>query len=219
VEERIRFRAGDLCLEGLWRPKAGAPVAVITHPHPLYGGDMHNPVVTSITDSFMRKGYATLRFNFRGTGASEGGFDDGLGERQDLLAALEWVHQQTKAPICVAGYSFGAWVAAGAAAAGQIGKSPLFLVSPPVAFLTFAEVGPPLAIEAVVVGRRDDFAPLPQVKTLLARWQASATLAVIEDCDHFYSHHLAQLEAALADRIPTDASGSTPCPAAGSLDN
>jgi alpha/beta superfamily hydrolase len=201
MEERISFFSGSLRLEGLWRPGADRAV-VVTHPHPLYGGDMHNPVVATIANSFARKGYAILRFNFRGTGASEGDFDDGPGERQDLAAALDWVAERTALAPVVAGYSFGAWVAAGAAAAGQLGKPPLFLVSPPVAFISFESMAAPPALRAVVTGTRDDFAPLTEVRALLERWQATETLAVIEDSDHFYGSRLSQLAGALKTRIP-----------------
>jgi hypothetical protein len=163
---------------------------------------MDNPVVATITNCFAHKGHATLRFNFRGAGASEGAFDDGPGERRDLAAALDWVAQRSSAPLCVAGYSFGAWVAAGAAAEGRMEGIPLFLVSPPVALLSFEGMAAPPALGAVVAGTRDEFAPLPQVHALLERWQAPDALTVIEDCDHFYGGHLAQLAAALKDHIP-----------------
>lgn len=201
MEERIKFSADNLRLEGVWRPAASDRAVVVTHPHPLYGGDMHNPVVTTIADSFAAQGYATLRFNFRGTGASEGGYDDGPGERRDLAAALAWVRERTGAVASVAGYSFGAWVAAGAASDGQLGKTPLHLVSPPVAFISFEEMAPPADLETVVAGTRDAFAPLSGVRALLDRWNAAPTLAVIEGCDHFYSGRLPQLSQLLADRI------------------
>jgi uncharacterized protein len=202
MENRVTFLSGNLRLEGLWRP-AGARAVVVAHPHPLYGGEMHNPVVAIIAECFARQGYATLRFNFRGAGASEGGFDDGPGERRDLAAALDWVAERTPARPCVAGYSFGAWVAAGAAAGGLLGKTPLFLVSPPVSFLSFAAMAAPPDLYAVVTGSRDELAPPVQVRALLERWQAEETLAVIENCDHFYSGCLPQLVDALNNRIPT----------------
>jgi alpha/beta superfamily hydrolase len=201
MEERITFSSGSLRLEGLWRP-SGTRAVVVTHPHPLYGGDMHNSVVTTIANAFARKGYAPLRFNFRGTGASEGGYDDGPGERQDLAAALNWVAERTALPPAVAGYSFGAWVAAGAGAEGRLGNAPLFLVSPPVAFLSFETIAAPPALSAVTAGTRDDFAPLPQVRALLKRWHATDTLDVIPNGDHFFSGCLAQLTDALDSRIP-----------------
>ncbi|MDJ0781074.1 MAG: CocE/NonD family hydrolase [Desulfosarcinaceae bacterium] len=202
MEKRIQFQSGSLLLEGLWRPGPTGQAVVVAHPHPLYGGDMHNPVVATIADSFASKGYATLRFNFRGTGGSEGRYDDGPGERQDLAAALKWARQQSAAAACVAGYSFGGWVAAGAAVEGHLDGAPLYLVAPPVGFISFDALSAPPALTAVVAGTRDDIAPLPQVRALLARWQAEELLSVIADCDHFYSGCLPRLAEALASRIP-----------------
>lgn len=206
MEERITFLSEGLRIEGLWQQLSPTHAAVVTHPHPLYGGDMHNPVVTTIVDSFARKGYATLRFNFRGTGASEGCYDDGPGEQHDLLAALDWVSARTTAKTSVVGYSFGAWVAAGAAAAGHLNAGTLLLVSPPVAFISFDQIGPPPGLTTVVTGSRDEFAPLSQVRALVERWQVSQALAVIDPCDHFYSGCLSQLGNILNACIPaTDA--------------
>ena len=218
MEKRITFLSDNLRLEGIWRPVSAARAVVVTHPHPLYGGDMHNPVVTTIADSFAQQGYATLRFNFRGTGASEGGFDDGPGERRDLEAALNWVRERISAQACIAGYSFGGWVAAGAASdavalsaagaaaetagEGLLKKAPLYLVSPPVGFISFDNLAAPPALSAVVAGTRDEFAPLTRVRALLERWQATQTLEVLEGCDHFYSGFLSQLARVLAGRIP-----------------
>jgi alpha/beta superfamily hydrolase len=207
MEERITFLSEGLRIEGLWRQQSPTHAAVVTHPHPLYGGDMHNPVVTTIVDSFARKGYATLRFNFRGTGASEGGYDDGPGEQRDLLAALDWVSARTTAKTSVAGYSFGAWVAAGAAAAGHLNGGNLVLVSPPVAFISFDQMGFPPGLTTVVAGARDEFAPLSQVRALVERWQVSQTLAVIDACDHFYSGRLPQLGNILDGCIPAVVTG------------
>lgn len=202
MEELISIQSENLRLEGLWRPQSPTHVAVVTHPHPLYGGDMYNPVVTTIVDRFARKGYATLRFNFRGTGASEGAYADGPGEQRDLLAALDWISARTTAKTNVAGYSFGAWVAAGAAAKGRLNAGTLLLISPPVAFLSFDGMGLPPGLTTVVTGTRDEFAPLSQVHALVQRWQVSQTLEVLDDCDHFYSGRLPQLDNILDACIP-----------------
>lgn len=202
MEERVTFLSDKLRIEGLWQQQSPTHAAVVTHPHPLYGGDMHNPIVAAIGDSFARKGYSTLRFNFRGTGASEGDYDDGPGEQQDLLAALDWVGARASARTSVAGYSFGAWVAAAAAAAGNLNAGPLLLVSPPVGFISFEQMGPPPGLNTVVAGTRDAFAPLSKVRALVERWQVSHLLEVIDDCDHFYSGLLPQLGKLLDSHIP-----------------
>lgn len=207
MEERISFQSGSLRLEGIWQQRSPTHAAVVTHPHPLYGGDMHNPIVTTIVDSFARQGYSTLRFNFRGTGASEGDYSDGPGEQQDLLAALDWIKTRVSTQISLAGYSFGAWVAAATAAQGGLHKAPLFLVSPPVAFISFDHVDRPPGLTAIVAGTGDEFAPLAQVRSLVARWQASQTLQLIDGCDHFYSGCLPRLDKVLNACIPALAPG------------
>lgn len=209
MNERISFQSGNLRLEGIWQQQSSSHAAVVTHPHPLYGGDMHNPIVTTIVNSFARKGYSTLRFNFRGTGASEGDYDDGPGEQQDLLAALNYVSARTTAQASVAGYSFGAWVAASAATSGHLKGASLLLVSPPVGFISFEKMEQPPGLTTVVAGTKDDFAPLEQVQALVERWKTAPALKVIDGCDHFYSGHLPQLGKLLDNCIPTIDTGHT----------
>lgn len=207
MEKRISFQSENLHLEGIWQQQSPTHAAVVTHPHPLYGGDMHNPIVTTIVDSFARKGYSTLRFNFRGTGASEGDYSDGPGEQRDLLAALDWTRARVNTQTSVAGYSFGAWVAAATATDSDLHNTPLFLVSPPVAFISFDHVDRPPGLTTVVAGTRDEFAPLVQVRSLVARWQAPQTLQAIDGCDHFYSGSLPHLDKVLNACIPAIARG------------
>ena len=87
MEEAVRIPAGPLTLEGLLGRRPGAEGVVVTHPHPLYGGDMHNDVVEALVDAYARAGFTTLRFNFRGTGGSGGRFDGGVGETAARRAA------------------------------------------------------------------------------------------------------------------------------------
>jgi alpha/beta superfamily hydrolase len=91
-EIQVSFRSGDLRLEGLLAsPCANAPAAVVCHPHPAYGGSMDNNVVDAILAAMWQAGYATLRFNFRGVGASEGEHDAGPGEVDDAVAAMAFL--------------------------------------------------------------------------------------------------------------------------------
>jgi alpha/beta superfamily hydrolase len=88
MEEKITFMSDIYQIEGcLWKG-SGDEGIVITHPHPLYGGDMHNPVVTTIAQAYQKKGFTVLRFNFRGAGNSQGAYADGRGEQEDVRAAL-----------------------------------------------------------------------------------------------------------------------------------
>ncbi len=101
-------------LEGRYAPgkTANAPIALILHPHPKAGGHMNNPVTVQLYHLFMKRGFATLRFNFRGVGKSQGEFDSGIGELADAASALDWLQAMNpQASQCwVAGYSFGAWI-------------------------------------------------------------------------------------------------------------
>src|SRR3984893_5546717 len=118
-EIQVSFRSGDLNLEGLLaNPGEGAPAAVVCHPHPLYGGSMYNNVVEAILAAMWQLGYSTLRFNFRGVGASEGEHDGGVGEDADAAAAMACLFSQPGVRnngAVMAGYSFGAMVAVAAA--------------------------------------------------------------------------------------------------------
>jgi hypothetical protein len=101
-------------LEGRYSPgkRDNAPIALILHPHPKAGGHMNNPVAVQLFHLFMKRGFAVLRFNFRGVGRSQGEFDSGIGELADAASALDWL--QTANPAAeqcwVAGYQFGAWI-------------------------------------------------------------------------------------------------------------
>lgn len=101
-------------LEGRYQPSAdpSAPIAMILHPHPQFGGNMNNPITYNLFYMFQKRGFTTLRFNFRGIGRSQGEFDHGSGELLDAASALDWVqtlHPESKS-YWVAGYSFGAWI-------------------------------------------------------------------------------------------------------------
>jgi len=87
-EERVFFKSNGLKIEGLISESETLNGVVVTHPHPLYGGDMNNNVVESVVRAYGKKGYTTLRFNFRGVGRSEGGYDEGTGEQGDVRAAV-----------------------------------------------------------------------------------------------------------------------------------
>jgi uncharacterized protein len=125
-EERVSFKSGELTLEGLLaKPEGSDPVrgGVICHPHPLYGGSMYNNVVDAALAAMWELGWATLRFNFRGVGASEGEHTSGPGEAADAAAAVEFLTEQPgvqRDGAILAGYSFGAMAAM--AAAPQISK-------------------------------------------------------------------------------------------------
>jgi len=200
MEKKVCFRSGDFELQGLFESGRTNRGVVITHPHPLYGGDMHNPVVDVIRRAYRMKGVATLRFNFRGTGESEGGHDNGVGEQDDVLAALSFLTESGFQPVDLAGYSFGAWVNA-LTLQGEGRTENLVMVSPPVAFVDFASIGRLPGLRLVVTGSRDEIAPPDVIRQVLPIWNPSAHFDIIDGSDHFYGRHARQLEDVLGRHI------------------
>jgi uncharacterized protein len=187
MEQKIRFETDDgIRLEGLLREGNNGRGVVIAHPHPLYGGDMHNTIVGILQDTFQEKGYSTLRFNFRGTGASSGSFDDGNGEQQDVKAALEMLRSTNASPVDLAGYSFGAWVIARAVAETGIACHRVCMVAPPVGMLSFPPDLTLPDLSFAVTGSKDPFAPPETLAQQVRLWSPAARLEVIRGADHFF---------------------------------
>jgi alpha/beta superfamily hydrolase len=165
-------------------PGARAGV-VLCHPHPLYGGDMDSIVVLRAREACARRGLATLRFNFRGVGASTGRHDEGRGEQDDVHTALGDLRRRLPAgaPVALAGYSFGAATAAAVAAKGAV--SGLALIAPP---LRLASLPPPVAVTGpvlIVVGAEDQYCPTEALEAIREALP-QATITVIEGADHFF---------------------------------
>ncbi|MCP4755639.1 MAG: alpha/beta hydrolase [Proteobacteria bacterium] len=196
MEEKISFQSDGFQIEGLLSQNTGDRGVVITHPHPQYGGDMHNNVVASLQRVYQENGYTTLRFNFRGVGASQGSFDDGRGEQSDVNAALEHLTNIGMRTVDLAGYSFGSWVNARVAAENTSIQN-LVMVSPPVDFMNFTDVESLPCLRLVVVGSQDDFASAEAVEKAVSAWNPDARMEVIEGCDHFYFGYSRQLESIL----------------------
>lgn len=199
MEENVDFLSGNDVIEGLYEKNTGERGAVITHPHPLYGGDMHNDVVKTITRAYRNKRYATLRFNFRGVGASQGAFDNGVGEQEDVFAAVAFLKDKGIRAIDLAGYSFGVSVNIRAIGKAFVAEhiERMVMVSPPVGFIDVNRVRPISKRIWVITGSRDQIAVLRSIEKLLAQWNPEAQLSVIEGADHFYSGYMDQLESIL----------------------
>ena len=202
IEETVFFASGPLRLEGRLHRASEPDAVVITHPHPLYGGEMGNPVVKTLAEVYQRLGYSTLRFNFRGVGASEGDYGDGVGEQDDVRAAAAHLRALGKTVTDLAGYSFGAWV--------NLRLNPPLatvrrqvLVAPPVAFMDFAPVAAPPTELAVIVGDCDRMGPLATLRALLPDWHPAARLYIVTGADHFFGAAPGQL-AALAEAALTE---------------
>lgn len=197
MAEKIVFTCDGLQLEGLLTAGTNCQAAVITHPHPLYGGDMGNTVVGAMADAYAGLGCTTLRFNFRGVGRSQGKHDQGQGEQRDALAAVSYAQQlETISTVFMAGYSFGSWVNM-RAAAQSTRLLPQIMVSPPVAFMDFGSPAKIPGLELVVTGASDDIAPVNKINRYLSVWNRHAPLEVIAGADHFYAGCLGALKQVL----------------------
>jgi len=201
--------APGLTLEAALALPADATVgAVLCHPHPLYGGDMHNPVVVRAAEVCSEAGLATLRFNFRGVGASSGVWDGGHGEQDDVRAALARLGALLVAPARVAlvGYSFGAAMAAAVAATGAA-LGGLALLAPPLALRGLDGFAPPTALAGpllLLAGSDDEYCPRERLERLGATLPG-AEVRVIEGANHFFFGRLFPLGDALgawAARVP-----------------
>jgi uncharacterized protein len=166
-------------------PSDGRGGFVICHPHPLYGGDMANPVVTRAAEVAQAAGYGTLRFNFRGVGASEGAHDKGQGEQDDVRAAMAALaaHLPAGTPLGVIGYSFGAAMAARALRPAHP-AAPLALIAPPLGMYDWGFLRPGPGRLLLVAGTEDAYCPVEALERLAAA--AGAERRVIEGANHFF---------------------------------
>ncbi len=194
-EEKVFFGEDQIRLEGLFAASGGTRGAVISHPHPLMGGDMENPVVETVARALFTAGISTLRFNFRGVGGSAGSFDEGRGEQEDLLAALAFLEDRGLREILPAGYSFGAWVNAGVL--GRRALAPAIFVAPPIERFPFDLETLQNRVGIIVCGDRDPYCPADGVRIMAAA--LSCRLAFIPGADHFFLSR----ETELADCIAT----------------
>jgi len=200
MEEIIVFQSKGLELEGLVGKKISDKGVVITHPHPLYGGDMYNHVVEQITRVYQSRGYITLRFNFRGVGGSSGNYDNGMGEQEDVLSAISCLKDMGAKTVDLAGYSFGSWVNACVVSRDAF-VNRLVMVSPPVGFVSFDSIGMLTPLALVVTGSEDDIAPENLIMEKMKVWNPGARFEAIEGADHFYSGHGNELEQILSEVI------------------
>ena len=178
----------DVPVEGLVKG-----TAFIAHPHPLFGGTMHNKVVQTLARAFVQCGWQAVRFNFRGVGASAGQFDAGRGETDDMLALIQQVAAQ--GPLALAGFSFGAFVTSHVAQALAPARAPekLVLVGTAASRFEVAPVAPELHEYTLVLhGEQDDTVPLTSVMDW-ARPQA-LPITVIPGVSHFFHGQLPLLK-------------------------
>ena len=171
-------------------------IALVCHPHPLFGGTMDNKVVTTLCRAVREGGGAALRFNFRGVGHSQGAYSEGLGETEDLVAALHWLQGQFPGrALWLAGFSFGAFVAARGAEVLQANGTPaahLLLVAPPVTNFDLASIS----------DTDDEVVEASAVHRFVATSPPAPELIRFPDCGHFFHGRLIDLKALAKSRLP-----------------
>jgi len=173
---------------------AGAPnathAALVCHPHPLFGGTLHNKVVFHAMKALNNFGFPVLRFNFRGTGLSEGEHASGIGELDDVRTALAWLEREFPLPIVFAGFSFGAAVGLRAACDYDRVSALIGLGVPAVPIPTNAAVPKP---KLFISGARDNFAPPGTIESLVSTFAEPKKLIRIEAGDHFFEGRLREM--------------------------
>jgi alpha/beta superfamily hydrolase len=189
--ETLRGPAGKLeAILNTGKPDARYAV-VVAHPHPLFGGTMHNKVVYHAAKAFSGFGLPVLRFNFRGTGLSEGVHDEGRGERDDVLAALDWMEREYGLPILFAGFSFGSHVGL-RACCGDARVAGLCGIGMPVLaegrayryeFLAACGDVPKLFVS----GDHDPFAPRDELEAVLSSAPEPKQVVWVVGADHFFA--------------------------------
>ena len=204
----IIFNGPEGRLEGRYHHSKteGAPIALVLHPHPQFGGTMNNKIVYHQFRNFVERGFSTLRFNFRGVGRSQGNFDQGIGELSDAAAALDWLQSinENAKPCWIAGFSFGAWISM-----QLLMRRPeiqgFISISPPANMYDFAFLAPCPASGLIVHGTTDDIVPQEDLEKLVTKLQSQKGIVVdykkIEGTGHFYENRLEELTKLSADYL------------------
>jgi alpha/beta superfamily hydrolase len=202
-EHPVTFRSASLTLEGLIaKPEGTAPVhaGVVCHPHPLYGGSMYNNVVDAALEAMWNLGWATLRFNFRGVGDSEGEHGGGEGEADDAAAAVQFLTSETgvqPSNAILAGYSFGAMAAMRAAPRiSDLGA--LALIALPIRMIDGAALDDYKGPIVLAAGNHEEYCPAAQLETVHQRLGSRAQIRIIDGADHFFGGCEQELTTALA---------------------
>jgi len=175
--------------------------ALVCHPHPVYGGTMHNKVVFHAMKALNSFGFPVLRFNFRGFGLSEGEHAHGEGEAEDVRAALDWLEQEFPLPLIFAGFSFGAAVGLRVACPDGRVKASIGLGLPvqPVDDRTYSFdfLQSCTKPKLFVSGSRDQYSPRARIEALVSSLPEPKKLVIVESADHFFEGRLREMREAI----------------------
>jgi alpha/beta superfamily hydrolase len=206
---RVRFSSGGLVLEGILTIPRGAkplPAVIVCHPHPLYGGSMDNNVICNLSETLTQASLASFMFNFRGVGGSQGEFGQGIGEREDVEAAISFistVQEVDSKRIGLAGYSAGAGFALPIGFKDARIKA-MAAVSPPLSMFDFDFLKSCPKPKLLISGSRDDLTPTDQFLEFCRNLPEPKEYVSIDGADHFwwgYESHLAAKVTAYFTRI------------------
>jgi alpha/beta superfamily hydrolase len=201
-EKRVSFPCGGLILEGILAIPEGAglfPAVIICHPHPLYGGNMSSNVVSSISETLAQASLVSFKFNFRGVAGSQGEFGQGIGEQEDVEAAISYistVKEVDSERIGIAGYSAGAGFALPVGFNDDRIKA-LAAVSPPLSMFDFGFLRKCPKPKLLISGSRDDLIKAKQVLEFYRKLPEPKECEIIERADHFWWGY----ESRLADKV------------------
>jgi hypothetical protein len=189
-------------LEGLWRsgghPDNFQKATILCHPHPVYGGTMENKIVARCARDISGGGIETLRFNFRGAGQSDGAFDSGRGERDDLRAAIDFVlGKSPQARLAIVGFSFGAWIGL------EVGRSHpsvdvLVAIAPPVRMFEFPPLEASSRRKLVVYAGRDQYTAPEATRKWIEGLAPPVESYFVPDVDHFFDNRVDEVAAKVA---------------------
>lgn len=203
--ERVTLAGPAGALEAVFEVPTDFPgqrVALVCHPHPLFGGTMDNKVVHTTARALQEQGYATLRFNFRGVGQSAGSWDHGKGEADDAMAAAAALQARwPQAELLVAGFSFGAYVAT--QLASRLPVRQLVTIAPPVQRFDFTQLAVPRCPWLVLQGDQDELVDHEGVLAWTRLLQPAPTVVLLPGAEHFFHGRLTDLKSALqANLVP-----------------
>jgi alpha/beta superfamily hydrolase len=193
-EKKVFIPSDSIQLEGLLSVQEALSVkggVILCHPHPQYGGDMDSPVITTAAEAASEEGFSTLRFNFRGAGESEGSYGEGVGERKDVEAAIDYLYSKQKdsnVPLILLGYSFGAWIGFSVAVHDERIKG-MVAIAPPLELYDFGFLKGCKKKKLLIAGTRDSFCPTTQLEEWYQQLEEPKSLALIQGADHFFFGH------------------------------
>jgi alpha/beta superfamily hydrolase len=194
-EEKVFIPSDGIQLEGLLSIQEAASFSggvICCHPHPQFGGEMSHPVIATALEAGFKEGFSTLRFNFRGVGKSQGSYEEGVGERNDVKAVANYLYSRLKGDprlLILVGYSFGAWAGVPIAVEDErfVG---MVAIAPPLEIYDFGFLKGCRKQKLFIAGDRDSFCPPSLLEGWYQQLDEPKSLVLIPGADHFLFSHI-----------------------------